>query len=106
MSEWATMGRATLAPPSPTRRKFWQNCPPGECALQGHSRHFEATAHVRFAPDSDRIADILERQKSASFGLVHRSKSALLDDLVSAPKYVDGEGKPQRSCGLEVDDEF
>ena len=61
---------------------------------------------VRFTPNSDRIADILERQKSASFGLVHRSKSALLDDLVSAPKYVDGEGKPQRSCGLEVDDEF
>ena len=40
--------------------------------------------HVRSTPDSDRIADIPERQFRANFRLMHRGNSEGLEDILTS----------------------
>jgi len=66
------------------------------------NRDCSAIAEVRFAPNSDRRADIRDRQLRANPEI----SQPLLDYLVDERKYAGWNVEAERFGGLEVDDQL
>ena len=59
--------------------------------------------HVCFALDSDRTADIQDRQLRANFGLMHRSNCVLFDHLVGERQQTGRNFETRSLCRLYIE---
>jgi hypothetical protein len=62
--------------------------------------------HVRFTPVSDRTADIANGPVGATSRLMHRTKCASFDHLVSTTQQRNRDGDAERLRGSHIDNKF